>query len=283
MHRKQLLALFGLKWNPFTPDVPTEALLVTPRMESFCGRVEAMIVDGGFALVTGDPGNGKSVVLRVLAERLADLPEVQVGVVTRPQSNVADFYRELGDLFHVELRPHNRWGGFKALRERWKAHAEASRLRPIVLVDEAQEMAPAVLSELRILASGPFDAETYLTVVLAGDVRLLERFRQPELVPLGSRVRTRLVLEYATHDELMQVLRHALKRAGNPEILAKPVQDAIVDHAAGNYRVLMTMAGELLMAAFERELAQIDEKLFLELFQPRSPRRPAPRRGRAKA
>lgn len=91
------------------------------------------------------------------------------------------------------------------------------------------------------------------------------------------------MLEYATHDELLQVLRHALERAGNAELLAKPVQNALVEHAAANYRVLMTMAGELLMAAFERELAQIDEKLFLELFQPRSPRRPAPRRRRAKA
>ena len=55
MQRKKLLSLCGLKWNPFTPDVPTEALLATPRIESFCRRVENMIHDGGFALVTGDP------------------------------------------------------------------------------------------------------------------------------------------------------------------------------------------------------------------------------------
>jgi len=282
VHRKQLLALFGLKWNPFTPDVPTEALHVTPRVESFCRRVEAMIVDGGFALVTGAPGAGKSVVLRLLAARLADLPEIQVGILTRPQSGLADFYRELGHLFHVDLRPHNRWAGFKTLRERWQAHAEASRLRPVLLVDEAQEMTPAVLNELRLLASGPFDAETYLTVVLAGDVRLLEHFRQPDLLPLGSRLRTRLVLEYASPEELRQVLHHALQRAGHAELLTELVQQALVEHAAGNYRALMTMAGELLMTAFERQLPQIDEQLFLELVQPRVPRAPVPRRSRTR-
>jgi general secretion pathway protein A len=156
MHRKQLLNLFSLKWNPFTPDVPTDGLLATPAIERFCGRIEAMTHAGGFALITGDPGNGKSVALRLLEERLAGLPEVTVGTLTRPQSGVADFYRELGEGFGVELRPHNRWAGFKALRARWKAHAEASRLRPVLLVDEAQEMAPAVLNELRILASGAF-------------------------------------------------------------------------------------------------------------------------------
>jgi general secretion pathway protein A len=279
MNRKKLHALHGLKWNPFTPDVPTEGLWTAPRIESFCVRVEGMVDEGGFALVTGDPGNGKSVTLRILAERLANLPEVTVGVLTRPQSALADFYRELGELFAVELRPHNRWGGFKALRERWKAHAEASLLRPVLLIDEAQEMNPLVLSELRILASGQLDTEMYLTVVLAGDSRLLERFRQPDLLPLGSRIRTRLLLEYAGQDELRQVLRHALKKAGNPQLLSPSLQDTLVEHAAGNFRVLMTLAGELLMVACERDLSQIDEKLFFDLYDTRAPKR-SPRKAR---
>ena len=66
-----LLAPFGLKWNPFSPAVPTEALLATAAIEHFIRRIErAQIKEGGFALVTGDPGMGKSVVLRLLAERL---------------------------------------------------------------------------------------------------------------------------------------------------------------------------------------------------------------------
>ena len=140
----------------------------------------------------------------------------------------------------------------------------------------------AVLSELRILSSGKFDAVTYLTVVLAGDTRLADRFRQPDLLPIGSRIRTRLILDYASHDELRDVLRHALKKAGAPTLLTEALQDILVEHAAGNYRVLMTMAGELLMAACERELPKIDEKLFLELFEERSAgRRTKGRRSKA--
>lgn len=52
----KLLALYGLKWNPFAPNVPTEALHVTPRLESFCWRVQQLAGEGGFALVTGAPG-----------------------------------------------------------------------------------------------------------------------------------------------------------------------------------------------------------------------------------
>ena len=67
MNRK-LLALYGLKWNPFAPDVPVEALHVGRSIESFCWRAEQLVGEGGFALVTGAPGAGKSVTLRILAD-----------------------------------------------------------------------------------------------------------------------------------------------------------------------------------------------------------------------
>src|SRR5215471_16943579 len=68
---KKLLSFYGLKWSPFSPEVPTEALYVTPRVESFCWRIEQLASEGGFGLVTGESGAGKSVTLRILAERLA--------------------------------------------------------------------------------------------------------------------------------------------------------------------------------------------------------------------
>lgn len=91
----QRLALYGLKWNPFTPTIPVEGLYTSPRIDLFCRRIETSLVrEGGFALVSGDPGTGKSVALRLLAERLSRLPDLTVGALTHPSSNLADFYRE---------------------------------------------------------------------------------------------------------------------------------------------------------------------------------------------
>ena len=275
---KKLLALYGLKWNPFSPELPIEALHATAKVESFCWRVEqGLIREGGFALITGDPGTGKSVVLRMLAERLGQLRDLTVGAIAHPSGNLADFYREMGDLFGVELRPHNRWGGFKALRERWLAHLEGSLLRPVLLIDEAQEMNPSVLSELRLLSSMQFDSRNLLSVVFAGDARLNSKLRRDELLPLGSRIRTRLIMEYASRDELADCLNHLLTSAGNARLMTTELTATLCDHAVGNYRVLTGMAGELLATAAQRELTQLDEKLFLELYcaTPSKPRKTA--------
>ncbi len=274
---QKLLALYGMKWNPFSSDLPTEAIYVPARVESFCWRIEhAQIREGGFAMIHGDPGTGKSVALRLLADRLARLPDITVGAINHPQSNLADFYREMGDIFGVPLRPHNRWGGFKALREAWLVHLETKRRRAILLVDEAQEMSPAALSELRLMASAQFDSQPLLCIVLAGDARLIEKLRREELIPLGSRIRTRLATEHASRDELQDCLKHLLSAAGNASLMTTKLQHTLCDHAAGNYRILTTMAAELLAAAAQRDLPQLDEKLYLDVFA--QPETPAPRR-----
>jgi type II secretory pathway predicted ATPase ExeA len=170
---KKLHALYGLKWNPFSPELPTEALLVPAKVESFCWRVENSLVrEGGFALISGDPGTGKS-------------------------------------------------------------------------------------------------------VVLAADGRLTDKLRRDELLPLGSRIRMRLAMEYASREELLACLTHLIERAGHPELMTEALKTTLCDHAAGNYRTLTTMAANLLTVAVERELPLLDEKLYFEVFTPdnRKPRR----------
>ena len=263
---KKLLSLYGLKFNPFSPEIPTAALWVAPPLENFCWRIQQQVGEGGFALALGDPGTGKSAALRLLCARLSDSRDVAVGVLTRPQANLADFYRELGELFQVPLAPHNRWASAKVLREKWHNHIETSLYRPVLLIDEAQEMNPVVLCELRLLASADLDSRSILTVILAGDARLAAKLDCPELSPLASRIRCRLRTEALTPQQLLACLTHLLKGAGNPKLMSAPLLQTLCEHAAGNLRLLMNLANDLLAAACQQEREVLDEKLYFEVF-----------------
>lgn len=284
---KKLRAQFGLKFNPFGSELPIDALLMTPRVDDFCWRIEhGLVSEGGFALMAGDPGTGKSVALRLLNERLEGLREVTVRVIAHPQSGLADFYREMGEAFGVSLKPSNRWGGFRSLRESWLAHIDSTLCRPVLLIDEAQEMGAEVINELRILSSARFDSRNLLGVVLCGDARLLHQLQRQALLPIGSRLRTRLLLERASKDDLVDCLQHLLKTAGATKLMTPELMDTLAEHAAGNYRALVIMAGDLLAGAARRDLERLDQDLYLQMYANPAPRpepRPKPKARRKRA
>ncbi len=265
-NNKQLLAFYGLKWNPFLPNIPAESLWHNPQMDNFIYRLENMAMNGGFALISGEPGLGKSKTLQVIAHQFSRLEEVVVGVMERPQSSVGDFYREMGALFGINLTPANKYGGFKDLRDRWKNHSKTTLFRPVLLVDEAQEMLTGCLNELRLLSSAAFDSQNLITTVICGDNSLPERFRTRSLVSLGSRMQIRLKLGPHSKEALIDYMEHSLNQAGAPQLMTSGLIRTLVDHSAGNQRVLNNMSAELLDAGFEKELPQLNEKLFLEVF-----------------
>ena len=127
-------------------------------------------------------------------------------------------------------------------------------------------MPTCVLNELRLLSSAQFDSRLLLSVVFSGDQRFNDKLRRDELIPLGSRIRVRFNTEYASTKQLMQTLMHLTSSAGNPRLMTDELMQALCDKAMGNYRVLCTMADELLARAAQQERAQLDEKLYLECF-----------------
>jgi len=276
---KSLHVLYGLKWNPFNSDIPTESLYVPPSVEHFIWRIENNhIQEGGFAMIVGDPGTGKSCLLRLLSEKLNRVQNLTVGTFTHPQSSIRDFYHELADLFDIPIKANNRWHSFKNLRQKWQSHIENNCIKPVLLIDEAQEMQTSVLNELRLLNSHQYDSKNLLTVIFAGNDLLLDRFRTTtSLLPLGSRIRKRIQMEHATSEQLMDCLNYLLEKAGNPMLMSEGLMNTLCDNSVGNYRIMTSLANELLEEACKQKRSQLDEKLYFEVFS-----QPAKRGGRAK-
>jgi general secretion pathway protein A len=264
---KQLQAYYGLKWNPFLAEAPTEALVRDDSTKRLCWRVEHVVMDGGFAMITGEPGSGKSIALRQLQAHLSDIPELKVRVLARPQSHIRDFYREMGDIFGVDLKLGNRFGSFTTLRAQWLSHIKSSLLRPVLLIDEAQETPDEVLSELRLLSSIDLDSKTILAVVLAGDSRLPGKLRSAALLPLESRIRVRHHLDKRPPEEMAHILTEILAAAGAESLLTPGLIRTLAEHAMGNLRAMMMLGHELLSAGAQRQARQLDEDLFFEVFR----------------
>ncbi len=276
MSDNSLGVAFGLAWNPFSANLPVEGLLASERVDSFAWRLRHhLLPQGGFALVEGEPGSGKSVALRQIALLMGEVDGLAVAALSHPSARLGDFYRQIGESFGVLMAVNNRWRGVKDLRERWLEHVDGIRMRPLLLVDEAQEMPSNVLAELRLLASTEFDSRSVLTVVLAGDNRLKDRMRDPQILPLASRIRHRLVLGPAAPAELERLLDHLLESAGCPGLLSEGVKAAMCRHAGGNRRALAVIGDMLLAAAAERGQGRIDEALFHDVFAGAPKRREA--------
>ena len=87
-------------------------------------------------------------------------------------------------------------------------------------------------------------------------------------------MRVRMTLQPLARDDLLNYLDHALSQAGAPHLMSKTLMKTLSEHAAGNLRVLNTMADEMLLEGSRRDMPQLDEKLFLEMFS----RHPGPRK-----
>jgi general secretion pathway protein A len=150
-----------------------------------------------------------------------------------------------------------------------------------LLIDESQEVHDICFNELRILSSAHFDSECLVTTVLCGDSKLTNRFASTNLLPLASRIRARMILKPLQKDDLLDFLQHLLECSGAPHLMTQSLTYALIDHCAGNLRILTSMAADLLSAAVAKDLKQLDEKLFIELFNSK-PRATAKKTSRKK-
>lgn len=276
---KKLLAVYGLKFNPFGPETPNEALVELEEISTFIWRIENLLTEGGIALIVGDPGAGKSAIVRMVEARLAAIPEVNLAKIERPQSRLTDFYFEIGRAFDIGINPRNRLHSFQRMRDEWRSHITATLHRPVVLIDEAQFLKDEVLDELRMLLSDAFDKRRILVLVLAGDSRLLERLKTPAFAPLHSRIHVKLTVKPRDEEDMRRILDHAVTAAGNPNLMTPGAKEMVVAHSAGNARAMLNLSNDLLYNAAQRDKAQIDEKLFMDVNQPQP--RPKTKQGRS--
>jgi general secretion pathway protein A len=273
------LSHFDLREPPFamTPD-PRFLYLSAQHREALAHLVYGVTAHGGFVQLTGEVGTGKTSVCRCLLDQLP--PHVDVALVLNPRLSAVELLATLCDELRI-ARPRDACS-VKALVDLLGRHlldAHARGRRPVLIVDEAQGLAPDVLEQVRLLTNLETTQEKLLQVILIGQPELAALLAQPGLRQVAQRITARYHLGPLSRLETAAYVQHRLQVAGRRPALFTPGALRLVHGRAGGVpRLINAICDRALLGAYAAGRARIDRgtvrRAARELFGPR----PAARR-----
>lgn len=255
-----LLAHWGLTERPFEPTWDTRFFYQGREYDEALSRLDFLAGEQTMllGLLTGEVGCGKTVTRAVFAEQLAEQPDFHVVTL----ENSAFSFNELLGLVLRELEPdaagpvrtrYSRYERFNAVMER--LDEEGRHL--VLLFDEAQEMSPATLNELKLLTNLNRAGHGRLTVILVGQPELRERVAR--LPAIDQRIGLRFHLNPLSGAESAEYLRHRLQVAGHPtgELFAPEAVESAFQNSQGVPRELNRIAKLALEFAWVNEYPKV--------------------------
>lgn len=254
---------FGLNEKPFsiTPD-PRYLFMSERHGEALAHLVYGVTESGGFVQLTGEVGTGKTTLVRTLL--LNQMPEnADVAVVLNPQITVQEFLLTICEELGIAVPEHKH--GIKALTDALNQHllsAHAAGRRTILVVDEAQNLAPAVLEQVRLLTNLETAKQKLLQIILIGQPELRELLDRNDLRQLAQRITGRYHLEPLTREESAQYVEHRLRVAGAlGEVIDSAAKKEVFRLSQGVPRLINVICDRALLGAYSQESRVITKRL----------------------
>ncbi len=247
---------YGLTERPFTLLPDPEFLYLSPQHKLARAYLEYGINQRvGFVVLTGEVGTGKTTLIKsLLRQRERNL---RLGVLYQTSVGAEDLLEWLLKEFEVvgRLPSHTaRLGAFNQFL--LTAYGRGEHV--VLLVDEAQNLGPEALEELRLLSNLQAGKEPLLQVILIGQLGLRERLRLPALRQLAQRVAVHYHLTPLDRAETKEYIRFRLARAGGSGIFTESALDKLFDYTQGVPRRLNTWSDLALVAGFAEGRQEID-------------------------
>ncbi len=257
-------SFFGLHDEPFSvaPD-PRFMYLSDAHREALKHLELGLRGGGGFVLLTGEIGAGKTTVWRAFLEKLP--PDVDIATVVNPRLRVDALLARVCEDLRVE-RPEAESGAVFDPIDALHGHlllTHARGRRTLIAVDEAQALSDEVLEQLRLLTNLVTSDRKLVQVLLIGQPELLDTLERPVMEPLAQRVVARFHLPALPADETRRYIAHRLAVAGAGGPL--PFDDAalarIHEYCRGIPRRINVLCDRTLLAAFEARRSRIGRDL----------------------
>jgi len=256
-------SFFGLNEKPFsiTPD-PRYLFMSERHGEALAHLVYGVTESGGFIQLTGEVGTGKTMLVRTLL--LNRMPaNANVAVVLNPQLSAREFLISICEELGVAV-PEDRTS-IKALIDTLNKHllyAHANGRRTILMVDEAQNLAPDVLEEVRLLTNLETSKQKLLQIILIGQEELRDLLARYDLRQLAQRITGRYHLEPLSRDETADYIEHRLKVAGAlGEIFGAGAKREVFRHSQGVPRLINVICDRALLGAYSSGNHRVNRRM----------------------
>lgn len=258
------LNYFGLKDNPFSIAPNPDYLYMSPRhREALAHLTFGLKESGGFVMLTGEVGTGKTTVSRKL---LQELPEsTQVAMILNPTLSAMELLASICDELNLAYRQQEtslKHFTDKILGKLTQNHQAG--MNTVLIIDEAQHLMPEVLEQLRLLTNLETNREKLLKVVLIGQPELQQLLKRNELRQLAQRITARYHLLPLTAPEVKEYVAHRLQVAnGSRQIFSSSTLATVHRISGGIPRVINLLCDRALTLTASKQMLAVKPHIFL--------------------
>ena len=252
---------FGLSEAPFSIAVNPRYLFMSARhRDALAHLLYGVGAGGGFILLTGEVGTGKTTINRALLEQLPQ--NTDIAIILNPALNALELLATACDELHIDYNPNN--PTLKTLTDKLHAYLLANHGRgrnTVLMIDEAQHLDFDVLEQIRLLTNLETNTRKLLQIILIGQPELQQLLSRPELRQLNQRITARYNLEPLNLEETSAYIRHRLQVAGLPPgqlLFPGVVVRAIYRRTRGIPRLINVLCDRVLLGTYGRNKTRAD-------------------------
>jgi len=255
---------FGLNEPPFSIAVNPRYLFMSPRhRDALAHLLYGVGAGGGFILLTGEVGTGKTTINRCLLEQIPQ--DTDTAIILNPALNAMELLASVCDELNIKYDQNNHT--LKTLTDhlhKFLLDNHARNRKTVLLIDEAQHLEFDVLEQIRLLTNLETNSEKLLQIILIGQPELAQILARPELRQLNQRITARYNLEPLNLEETGAYINHRLQVAGmSPErvIFSSSVVRGIYKVTRGIPRVINVLCDRMLLGAYGRNKPRADHAM----------------------
>jgi type II secretory pathway predicted ATPase ExeA len=251
-------SFFGLTERPFSIRPDPRFLFLSHKHQRALSILEyGLMNQGGFTVVTGAIGSGKTTLVRKLLQKIDD--DLTIGLVSNTHCDgFEELLRWILLAFKLEYRNKDKVELFETLTGFLFEESEAGR-RVVLVIDEAQNLEPQGLEQLRMLSNVNTDQEDCLHLMLLGQPELWRRLRSPELLQFAQRIAADYHLGPLDAEEAKHYIQHRLAVVGGaPELFADDTYHTIWERTKGVPRLINILCDTALVYSFADQKTAVD-------------------------